>query len=186
MDLKAIAGWVGARTGRRIVAVAAVACVAAGAPAGALAASSSHQSNSVRRCTAANTYVWFALSPSGAAGTIYYPMEFTNVSSSACTLAGWPGVAGVNKSSKQVGPAARRVSGPARTLVVRPGQTVHALVGIVEPGIIAGCHSFTANGFQVYPPNQTHKQFVEGFPFTGCRNKVYMSVYPVASGIGVP
>jgi Protein of unknown function (DUF4232) len=186
MDLNAVARRVRGRAGRRAVAAGVVACVLAAGPAVALAASSGHQSSAIKRCTAANTYVWFALSPSGAAGTIYYPMEFTNTGSSACTLTGWPGVAGINKSSKKVGPAARRVSGPAGALVLRPGQTAHALVGIVEPGIIAGCHSFTAHGFQVYPPNQVHKQFVEGFVFTGCRNKVYMSVYPVAPGIGVP
>src|SRR5579871_6870941 len=28
----------------------------------------------------------------GAAGTLYYPVDFTNVSSAACTLYGYPGV----------------------------------------------------------------------------------------------
>ena len=43
----------------------------------------------------------------GAAGTIYYPLDFTNASSSACTMYGYPGVAFVSSpGGSQVGAAA--------------------------------------------------------------------------------
>jgi hypothetical protein len=30
---------------------------------------------------------------------------------------------------------------------------IHAMLGIVEAGIIGGCHNATADGLKVYPPN---------------------------------
>src|SRR5271166_505390 len=45
----------------------------------------------------------------GAAGTIYYPLEFTNVSSSACTMYGYPGMAFVTSPGGSIiGPPAGR------------------------------------------------------------------------------
>jgi hypothetical protein len=172
------------RTGRLLA--AAVACVVIGVPAIALASSGGRAVAATPRCTAANTYVWLALSPNGAAGTIYYPVEFTNLGSTTCTLSGYPGVAAINGSDHQLGPAATRVGAPAHTITLKPHQTAHAMLGIVEKGIIAGCHTATAAGLQVYPPNQKVKQFVGSFTFSACKNKVYLHVFPVAAGIGVP
>jgi len=167
----------------RLAAAAAVACLAVGVPAVAIAASSAP---ATPRCNASNTYVWFGLSPNGAAGTIYYPVEFTNISSSACTLTGYPGVSAVSKSAHQIGLAATRVTATVHTVTVKPDQTVHALLGIVDPGVIAGCHNTGADGLKVYPPNEKSKQLVLGFSFTACKNKPFLRVYPVTPGIGVP
>ncbi len=176
------------RPGRRMLAVAAaaLACSAAVLPAAAQAVPDSHASPQAPRCSAANTYVWLALSPSGAAGTIYYPIEFTNLGSRTCWLSGFPTVYGVSRSGKTIGPAAGRLIMPARPIVLRKNQTAHALVGIVEPGIIAGCHAVTAAGLAVYPPGQTRRQLVESFTFSACSNRVYMHAGPVQAGIGVP
>ena len=86
----------------RVFAAAAIACAAIGVPAVALAASSAHSGPAVKACKAAQTYVWFALAPNGAAGTIYYPIEFTNTGAT-CTLRGFPGVAAVGKTGHQLG-----------------------------------------------------------------------------------
>ena len=177
------------RPGRRmlIIAAAALACTAAALlPIMAQASPASRAAPQVARCTASNTYVWFALSPSGAAGTIYYPIEFTNLGSRTCWLSGYPRVFGTTKSGTTFGPAAGRLTLPVGRITLRKNQTAHALLGIVEPGIIAGCHAVTGGGLAVYPPGQAHRQLVGSFYFSGCRNKVYMHVGPVQPGIGVP
>jgi hypothetical protein len=176
------------RPGRRALAVAAaaLACSAALLPTMAQAAPDSHASPQAARCTAANTYVWFALSPSGAAGTIYYPIEFTNLGSRTCWISGYPRVYGMRASGARFGPAAGRLTTPVRRIMLRRHQTAHALLGIVEPGIIAGCHAVAGAGLIVYPPGQSHSQTVGSFTFSGCSNRVYMHVFAVAAGVGVP
>jgi Protein of unknown function (DUF4232) len=171
------------RTGR--LAAAAVACVAIGVPAVALASSSARSVAATPQCTAANTYVWLALAPNGTAGTINYPVEFTNIGTAKCTLSGFPGVAAIGKSGKKLGPAAYR-TGTAHTITLRPHQTANALIGIIETGNFTGCHHATAFGLQVYPPNQKVKQIVSSFTFALCTNKPYLSVNPVKAGVGVP
>jgi len=173
-------------TKRRFVAAAVSACVVIFVPAVALAASGSHARAAAQPCAESSTYVWLALAPQGAAGTIYYPVEFTNIGSTTCTLRGFPGVSAITKTDHQLGPAAGRITTSVRTDTLKPGQTVNALLGIVEPGIIAGCHGATAFGLKVYPPNQKEREFVGSFTFSACTNKVFLHVYPVAAGIGVP
>jgi Protein of unknown function (DUF4232) len=170
------------RSGRLLTALGA--CVAIGVPAVALA-SSGAQSVAAPQCRAAHTDVWLALSPNGAAGTIYYPVEFTNLGSTACTISGFPGVAAINSSDQRLGHPAVRFTATAHTVTLKPHQTAHALLGIEETGAV-GCHAVTAFGLQVYPPNQTVRQVVRSFTFSACAHAIYMHVYPVSSGIGVP
>ncbi|HTZ90981.1 MAG TPA: DUF4232 domain-containing protein [Streptosporangiaceae bacterium] len=168
----------------RLVVAATVTCLAIGVPVVALASPSAP---ATPRCTASDTYVWFALSPNGTTGAIYYPVEFTNVSSKACTLTGFPGVSAVTQAAHQIGLAAARATGvTAHTVTVKPHQTVHAMLGIVPRGFIAGCHYGAADGLKVFPPNQKSKQLVLSFSFTACKNKPFMQIYPVTAGIGVP
>ncbi|MGO8960415.1 MAG: DUF4232 domain-containing protein [Streptosporangiaceae bacterium] len=174
------------RAARRIAAAVVIACAAVGLPAVALAAAGSPSHPAVPRCTDANTLVWLALAPNGAAGTIYYPVEFTNVGSANCVLFGYPGVSAVTKSAAQLGPAAGRYPATRHNVTLKPGQTAHALLGIVDAGVIAHCNQATGAGLKVYPPNQRGFQFVFSFTFPACKNKVFMRVYPVTPGIGVP
>jgi hypothetical protein len=174
------------RAGRRIAAAAAVACVAIGLPAVAFAAASSPSHPATPMCTGANTLVWLALAPNGAAGTTYYPVEFTNLGSASCVLFGYPGVSAVTKSGRQLGPAAGRFPAKRHNVTLKPGQTAHAALGIVTDGVIAHCQNATGAGLKVYPPNQRGFQFVFNFTFPVCKNKVFMHVLPVTPGIGVP
>jgi hypothetical protein len=137
------------------------------------------------RCTAASTYVWLALSPNGAAGTIYYPVEFTNLGSTTCTLSGYPGVAAISGSDHKLGRAAIRIGVTAHTVTLKPHQSAHATLGIEETGAV-GCRAVTAAGLQVYAPNQTARKIIGSFTFRACQRKVYLRVYPVTPGIGVP
>ncbi len=172
---------------RRLAAAAAIACLAIGAPTVALAASSGpHARASTPRCNQSDTYVWFALSPNGTAGAVFYPVEFTNVGRTACTLTGFPGVSAISKTLHQIGAAASREKAAVRTVTIRPGQTAHASLGVVDPGFLTGCHRAAADGLKVYPPNEKGKQYVLSFSFEACKNESVLTVFPVTSGIGVP
>ena len=66
----------------------------------------------------------------GAAGSAYYPLNFTNRSTKPCEMYGYPGVSFVTAGSgagKQIGAAARRSAAFAK-LAVRlvPGSSAHA------------------------------------------------------------
>ncbi len=94
----------------------------------------------------------------GAAGSIYYPLDFTNISGSPCTLFGYPGVSFVTgPSGTLLGRAATRNSVvPAATVTLAPGAVAHATLQVAEAGNYdpAQCHPVTAHWLRVYPPDQ--------------------------------
>ena len=125
----------------------------------------------------------------GAAGTIYYPLDFTNASSAACTMYGYPGVAFVTSQGGSVvgAPAGRRLIGgivPA-LITLQPGATAHATLAISDVLVGNQCHhhQVPVSTIQVYPPDQYTALFAP-FSGTGCANKslVVMWVSPVTSG----
>jgi hypothetical protein len=171
---------------RRIIATAAVACAALLVPAVALASSPARSQVPACGNGSDSTLVWLALAPNAASGTTYYPVEFANVGTHACTLYGYPGVSAVTGSGKRIGPAAGRFGATPHVVTLQPNQSAHALLGIVTDGTVRGCHAATGGGLAVYPPGQTVRQVVPDFTFPACTNKVFMHVYPVTPGIGVP
>lgn len=178
MNLRASTG------ARRTLAAAAVTCAAALAPAAALA-SDGHAGaarTTTPACATSGLDVWLNTQGSGAAGHTYYFLNFTNLSGSTCTLFGYPGVSAVTLTGAQLGSAASRSGTTPHTVTLANGATTHALVGIVNPGVIPAsqCHPVTAAGLKVYPPNQTASK-VTPYPFTACSKSgpVYLSVGPV-------
>jgi hypothetical protein len=111
-------------------------------------------------CTTAMLHVKVG-SGNGAAGTIYYNIDFTNVGTGTCSVAGYPGVSLVSAASNagsQVGADAKRDAvTPAKQIVLAPGQTAHAVLGVAEAGNFpAGkCNPVTAHWLKVFPPDQT-------------------------------
>lgn len=95
---------------------------------------------------------------SGAAGSIYYPLEFTNISGSTCTLFGYPGVSFVTgPSGSQIGRSALRNPVVAATTVsLAPGAVAHATLQVAEADNYdpAQCQAVTAHWLKIYPPNQ--------------------------------
>jgi len=95
----------------------------------------------------------------GYAGGVYVVIDFTNTSSSTCTLYGYPGVSLVSGPPyMQIGLAAKRSTSTPKTLVtLAPGATANALLQIVDalnyPS--ASCGPTKATALKVYPPNQT-------------------------------
>jgi hypothetical protein len=79
--------------------------------------------------------------PNGAAGTIFYPLDFTNISSSACTMYGYPGVAFVSSPGGSVigAPAKRRSPPVPAVLTLAPGATAHATLAVSDVLIGNNC-----------------------------------------------
>lgn len=95
----------------------------------------------------------------GAAGSVYYPIVFTNASGTACTLFGFPGVSFVTSpNGSQIGDAATRHSDkPVQTVTLAPGGVAHATLQVVQALNFPAtkCQPVTAHFLKIYPPNQT-------------------------------
>jgi hypothetical protein len=96
---------------------------------------------------------------SGAAGSSYIPIVFTNTSGSTCSLFGYPGVSFVTGANgSQIGSAAMRdAAQPARSIVLAPGAAAHATLRIVDALNFtpAPCQLTTAHTLKIFPPDQT-------------------------------
>jgi uncharacterized protein DUF4232 len=109
---------------------------------------------------------------SGAAGSSYYPIEFTNSSGSSCSLYGYPGVSFVTAAGSQIGTPATEDPTYARQLVtLAPGDTAHAELRVVNAQNYPAstCHPVTAHRLKVYPPGQTSALYIS-FTATACSN----------------
>ena len=150
-------------------------------------AASSQPAASTAACATSALHV---VVPSGsgnaAAGSAYYPIQFSNTSGSACTLYGYPGVSFVSAAGgSQIGAAAtRNPTLPAHLISLSPGQTVHATLQVVDalnyPA--AGCGPVTAHWLKVYPPNQTAPVYVSFTAQTCSKPKTVLSVQTVQTG----
>ena len=165
--------------------VLASASTSAGAPATLAKATAT-----VPRCTAAALGIWVAASQSnGAAGTIYYPLQFTNISSHTCTLRGYPGVSALAQQGTQLGnPAAWGGIGsiPVRTVTLTPGQTGHSVLAYSDAQVGSTTQTAYAARLRIYPPNQSTPTYafwsLKGITVTG---RTYLRVSPVEAGIGL-
>jgi hypothetical protein len=94
---------------------------------------------------------------SGAAGSTYYPIEFTNTSSAPCTLYGYPGASFVAASGGQLGAAATEdPTYPRQLVTLTPGAAAHAELRVTDalnyPS--PACQVLTAHRLRVFPPGQ--------------------------------
>jgi hypothetical protein len=116
-----------------------------------------------------------------------YPLDFTNVSSAACTLAGYPQVWAYRGDGIEVGPAAAHdTSVTASRVVLVPGATAHAALDAFLPA--ARCIPVRASGLRVVPPGQTAARYVQR-PLTACaarasRSQGYLRVHAIQAGAG--
>jgi hypothetical protein len=116
-----------------------------------------------------------------------YRLDFTNVSGTTCTLAGYPGVAAYAGDDVQVGAAAGHdLSVAGRRIVLAPGQTAHSSVDASVAA--ARCGPVRAAGLRVVAPGQTAARYVRR-PMTACaaralRGQDYLRVRPVQADPG--
>jgi hypothetical protein len=175
------------RAARRVTAAAAAACAALCAPAIALAAPAAPASPAspavVGLCQTPGLVVWLDTNGSGTAGSVFFHLEFTNLSGHRCTLNGFPFLAAVDLHGHQLG---RRASFDHTTaphmITLGRGRTATAVLQVVDAGNFprSVCHPVTAAGLRVYPPNQTRSKIIP-FPFAACSGKSprFLSVGPV-------
>jgi hypothetical protein len=182
------------RAGRARVAIVttAIACAALLLPAMALAATAAPASPSrpasVPQCKSSNLEIWLGLNGAGAAaGTTFYPLEFTNngFHTHTCFVSGKPTVYALNSKGQKVGPVLTG-SASGSKITLKPGQTANAELGIVDAGIIAGCGQTTGAALEVTPPGASGAQLIPSFTFPVCKNKQYMHSLNVSAGVGIP
>jgi hypothetical protein len=125
----------------------------------------------------------------GYAGGTYQVIDFTNSSSTSCTLYGYPGVSLVSGPSPytQIGLAAKRNSTtPVKLITLAPGSTANALLQIVDalnyPS--SACSPTKATDLRIYPPNQLAPIYL-ATTAQGCsKNSQVLFVSAVAAGSG--
>jgi len=115
--------------------------------------------------------VWLGTNEGGgAAGSVFYRLNFTNLSGHACTLAGYPGVSAVDLGGRPLGSAAgRNPHQPLRIVTLRRAATVSAVLQVNQAVNFptGSCHPTTAAGLRVYPPNAFTSKIVP-IPFSAC------------------
>lgn len=189
-----------ARTWRRgtlAVAVAGASLFAATAASGAT--SGTHATSTGATASAATTYapcpssdltVWRGAPGDGTTGAVYYELQFSNTSSTTCTLRGFPGVSAVDRAGHQLGSSASWDHRFApTTITVRPGTTAHALLRITDVSNYppSSCMPVRAVGLRIYPPDTTRSHFVPlGFEACSRKGPIYLSVRTIRPRAGIP
>lgn len=138
--------------------------------------------------TTAGLRVWIGIGAGEhAAGSTYYPLEFTNVSGHTVTIRGFPGVSAVNSSGQLGSPAAWEHTATPKTVTLASGATAHTTLQIVN-AYSFGAKTATAIAIKVYPPNQKAATSVDfTFPALVKKGTVYMMVTgPITPGVGIP
>ena len=126
-----------------------------------------------------------------AAGSTYYPIDFTNTSADPCALGGYPGVSFVtaaDATGRQLGAAAQR-NPQFGSLVVRlnPGGQAHAWLQVAQAGNYpaSACSPTTARGLRIYPPDQTQAGYIQqDFPACATTSAQVLTIMPMRSGQG--
>jgi Domain of unknown function (DUF4232) len=173
---------------RALAVLAAVVAVALGTT--AAVAASAGSASAAPSCSASQLRVWIGLPGDGAAGSVAYELQISNVSKARCSLFGFPGVSAVSNRGKQLGSAAARDhSFAAKTVTVLPGRTAHFLLKITNVLALqqSTCKPANAAGLRVFPPNTTKSSFVP-LAFKACSKKGprYLSTRVVRSQAGIP
>lgn len=168
------------------VAGAAAAVLVTGISTAAAAATSAPAARSaIAKCTAADLGVWVAADQAnGTAGSIYYPLEITNLSGSTCYLYGHPGVSAVNAAGHQLGRSAQWNPGTARVVNLPAGATAHAMLQYIAVQVSPICKPANAAGLRVYPPDQTSSTSAFWDLASCSTGPVYMNVGVIEPGPG--
>jgi hypothetical protein len=169
----------------RAAAIAGLACSAALVPVALAGAAGPAHAAAVGPCSTGHLAIWLGDGEGGGtAGRTYYPLEFSNVGHSSCTLYGYPGVSAWGLDGKQIGVPASNSGASHSTVTITPGGTAHALLAIADWGALCS-KSVSALGLKVYPPGQKGAQTFS-FPLAVCASRSVLVSGPVRAGVGIP
>jgi hypothetical protein len=128
----------------------------------------------------------------GAAGSTYYPVDFTNTSGAPCGLYGYPGMSFVTAAEgagHQIGAAAQRNPAFGKLSVRLPaGGAAHAWLQVTQAGNYPAsvCRPVTAHWLRVFAPGDTVARYVDvSFSVCASASAPLLIVMPVRSGRGV-
>ena len=125
--------------------------------------------------------------PNGYAGGFDVTIGFTNTSTAACTLYGYPGVSLVSASRTQIGlPATRLRTVPVKLVTLASGATASALVQIADAVNFPSptCGSVKAAYLRIFPPNQTAPVYLANTSRTCAKPVPTLTVTAVQAGSG--
>jgi len=124
----------------------------------------------VQRCRTPHLVVWLEPTADGAAGSVYYHLEFTNLSGHACTLHGFPGVTAVTLVGARIGTPASRSTSKAQTIRLGQAKTASAVLRVADAQNYPAsrCGPAIAAGLRVYPPGAAVSKVIP-FSFRTCR-----------------
>lgn len=118
-----------------------------------------------RTCAVSDLYLSMGRKE-GAAGSVYWPIRFTNTSTTDCVLRGYPGVSVLDTAHRQIGPAATHSGRPYATVVLAPAHSASAVIRTTN-GPIGGPCLRTGTYLRVYPPASFDAVLVPA-PWTIC------------------
>ena len=153
-----------------LLALAAATALAAALPLASAAAGPTAAAAATAPCKTSGLVIWSNNGAGGGtAGSVFYKIRFTNLSGSACTLAGYPKVSAVNLSGKRIGSAAQHEVGQIKPVKLPNGATATAQLRVVDPGNFSptSCHQVTAAGLRVTPPGQSASKLIP-LPLATC------------------
>lgn len=137
------------------------------------------------RCNSHQTEIWLGLGlGGGTAGTIFYPVEFTNIGHHACFIWGFPRAAAISGRGHQIGKSSRALRLPHGVVELWPGQTAHATLGIIEAGNVCS-RPVKAESLRIRAPHQRASTDLP-FSFQACHGKRVLVFGPVVPGVGIP
>ena len=124
----------------------------------------------VSTCATPHLVVWLDTTANGTAGSVYYHLEFTNLSGHMCNLQGFPGVSAVTLVGKRIGNPASRSTTKLRIVRLGQGETASVVLRVVDTGNYSDsrCRPAIAAGLRVYPPGDTVSKVIS-FAFRTCR-----------------
>jgi Protein of unknown function (DUF4232) len=104
----------------------------------------------------------------GAAGTVYFPLTFTNTGATTCNLEGYPGVSLVGSHGNQIGSPAGRAPLTSPTVVtLNPSQSTLDFLALSD--VLNSCATpVQTSGLRVYPPDQTAALFAPSTAIALC------------------
>lgn len=146
------------RLSRRVTAALLTAVLTGLGAAGVATTAATAAPSGPRTCTVSDLYLSMGRKE-GAAGSLYWPIMFTNTSTTRCVLRGHPGVSVLDTAHRQIGPAASRTHQSSPTVTLAPAHSASAVIR-TSNGPIGGPCLRTGTYLKVYPPGSRHSVLI--------------------------